>query len=192
MYSLLHSFHRAGQISEKITKLSDISVVAPTTQHFLDETYSDSQYTIAVLHAYQTKATASAHLANRLKYKKSKISSQHIERLFTFQHKRNEDTIISFSIPTMLQENRLPNNNGQPTFYSYAAFFQFRITEIWRGKAKQTSLLMPPVSPEDETTNLGTAKVVLSLLVLFRILKLQSNEGAGGNVRRMVSTPWGR
>ena len=92
----------------------------------------------------------------------------------------------------MLQENRLPNNNGQPTFYSYAAFFQFRITEIWRGKAKQTSLLMPPISPEDETTNLGTAKVVLSLLVLFRILKLQSNEGAGGNVRRMVSTPWGR
>ena len=52
-------------------------------QRFLDETYGDLQYNLAVLHAYQTKATASAHLANRLKYKKSKNSSQRIERLFS-------------------------------------------------------------------------------------------------------------
>ena len=78
MYSLLHSFHRAGQISEKITKLRDISVVAPTAQHFLDETYSDSQYTLAALHAYQQKTSASAHLVNLLKYKESKISSKRI------------------------------------------------------------------------------------------------------------------
>ena len=103
-------------------------------------------------------------------------------RMFEFQHLDNENAIISFNIPTMLKENRTPNN-GQPTFYSHAATFQFRATELWRGEATKTSLLMPPVSPEDETTNLGAAKVVLSLLVLFGILELQSNEGAEGNVR---------
>ena len=71
MYSLLHSFPRAGQISDRIKKLKDIAIVASRMQRFLDETYGDSQYTLAVLHAYQTKTTASAHDANDLKYKES-------------------------------------------------------------------------------------------------------------------------
>ena len=71
MYSLLHSFPRAGQIADRIKKLKDIAIVASRTQRFLDETYGDSQYTLAVLHAYQTKTTASAHDANDLKYKES-------------------------------------------------------------------------------------------------------------------------
>ena len=47
-------------------------------QRFLDETYGDLQYNLAVLHAYQQKTSASAHLVNLLKYKESKISSKRI------------------------------------------------------------------------------------------------------------------
>ena len=42
----------------------------------------------------------------------------------------------------MLEKNRLPNNNGLPTFYPYPASLQFHTMEIWRGKATKTSLLM--------------------------------------------------
>ena len=64
LYSLHHSIPRSKQISYKIKKLKDIAIVAPITQRLLDETYGDLQFTLAVLHAYQTRTTARAQNAN--------------------------------------------------------------------------------------------------------------------------------
>ena len=47
--------------------------------------------------------------------------------------------------------------------------------------SKRSKIIIPPVSPEDETTNKGAAKVVLSLLVFFGILEPISQEGATQN-----------
>ena len=58
--------------------MTDISIVGPTVQRYLDETYGDSQYTLSVLHAYAQKTSSSAHSVNLLKYKGSKISSKRI------------------------------------------------------------------------------------------------------------------
>jgi hypothetical protein len=57
--------------------------------------------------------------------KMRKIIPFSVGRMFTFQHKGINDAIISFGIPAMLEnKNRLPDKNGQPTFYSYAASFK--------------------------------------------------------------------
>ena len=55
------------------------------------------------------------------------------------------------------------------------------MTKCWHGDKKGENLIIPPVSPEDETTNTGAAKVVLSFLVLFGILEPISQEGATQN-----------
>jgi hypothetical protein len=60
------------------TLLIHKSLPCTTAQRYLDKTYGDSQYTLSILHAYQQKTSASAHLVNLLKYKESKISSQRI------------------------------------------------------------------------------------------------------------------
>ena len=39
------------------------------------------------------------------------------------------------------------------------------------GIKKEQKLIIPTVSPEDETTNKGAAKVMLSLLILFGIIE---------------------
>ena len=47
----------------------------------------------------------------------------------------------------------------------------------------KASILVPPVSVEDETTNLGSGKVALGMLLLFGILKATSNDAeAEGNL----------
>ena len=43
--------------------------------------------------------------------------------------------------------------------------------------------LIPPVSPEDETTNVGAAKNVLSLLLLYGILVATDATGTEGNIK---------
>ena len=40
-------------------------------------------------------------------------------------------------------------------------------TAIWRGMVCDAKALNPPVSPNDETTNMGAAKNIASLLLLY-------------------------
>eukprot|EP00957_Ditylum_brightwellii_P028210 2130287-Ditylum_brightwellii.AAC.1 len=59
--------------------------------------------------------------------------------------------------------------------------FQWSITAMWQGeKVPAVGVIIPPVSPEDETTNEGVAKIYTSNLTLVGILDATSDEGAKG------------
>ena len=46
-------------------------------------------------------------------------------------------------------------------------------------------MIAPPISVEDETTKIGSAKVILSLLALFGITKSTAHEEVHGDVREL-------
>ena len=52
----------------------------------------------------------------------------------------------------------------------YMKHFKCRKTSLYHGTAPKTSLMIPPVSVEDDTTNKGEAKVMLLVLAMFGIL----------------------
>ena len=63
-----------------------------------------------------------------------------------------------------------------PAFYQKVKKFQYVETLKWRGKPKEANVIVPPISPHDETTNTGAAKVILLLLVMYGILKNRVDE----------------
>ena len=71
-----------------------------------------------------------------------------------------------------LSSNRASFDGGNP-FYSQCSEFQKSTTDICRRRPHITLLLLPPGSHADETTNIGDAKLVLSLIPLYRILKMK-------------------
>ena len=62
------------------------------------------------------------------------------------------------------------------------------IFKIWLGDVAKGSMIVPPISREDDTTKKGAAKVILSLIALFGIMKGQDHEGVHGNVRSTYGT----
>jgi hypothetical protein len=74
--------------------------------------------------------------------------------------------------------------NGE-SFYTSMKLFQTNATKAWRGNVEKCSLIIPPISPEDETTNKGAGKVILSLLALYGILEATETEGTSGNVKSL-------
>ena len=83
---------------------------------------------------------------------------------FEFQHKDNLESMKRLQINSKLRKNR-------KGFYQKVKHFQYNETIKWRGKPREAHVIIPPVSPHDETTNTGAAKVILSLLTLFGILE---------------------
>ena len=70
-------------------------------------------------------------------------------------------------------------------FYTGMGLFRHHTTKLWIGDRKKCASLVPPTRQEDETTNKGAAKVILSLLALFGILEGQTFEGEHGSVREL-------
>ena len=66
-------------------------------------------------------------------------------------------------------------------FYQKVKHFQYKVTMKWRGAPNEVNVIIPPVSPHDETTNTGAAKIILSLFTIFGNLESTSttNETAG-------------
>ena len=62
------------------------------------------------------------------------------------------------------------------------------LTTLCSGTAPKTSLIIIPVSIEDETTNKGAAKVILSLIGMFGILEVTSQDGTNGDVKGLKLT----
>ena len=86
-----------------------------------------------------------------------------------FQHKDNLESMKCLQINSKLRKNR-------KGFYQKVKNFQYNETIKWRGKPREAHVIIPPVSPHDEITNTGAAKVILSLLTLFGILQSSDNE----------------
>eukprot|EP00957_Ditylum_brightwellii_P038799 2932456-Ditylum_brightwellii.AAC.1 len=51
---------------------------------------------------------------------------------------------------------------------------------MWRGDVPAVCILIPPVSPENETANEGVAKVLVSILILSGILRAMSQDDREG------------
>ena len=63
-----------------------------------------------------------------------------------------------------------------------------------KGKPKEAHVIIPPVSPHNKTTNSGAAKVILSLLTMFGLLKkTDTGNGSGDNsdaeIKNLVLAP---
>ena len=79
-----------------------------------------------------------------------------------FQFEENIQAMQRLRINLKMQKN-------QP-FYQQVKLFQHNETLKWRGTSNEANVIIPPVSPHDETTSTGAAKVILSLLTMFGIL----------------------
>lgn len=108
----------------------------------------------------------------------SKVYSQH--RYFGklsegtrhhYQSDESHDAMIRLNLFEKFEACRTRNRYGPSAFYSQAFTYQNRETRIWRGEVKKASVIIPPLSAQNETTNLGAAKVVLSMLRLCGLLE---------------------
>ena len=102
---------------------------------------------------------------------------------FQFQHDDNIACMKRLCIKSKLPKNR----NG---FYSKVKHFQFKETRKWRGQPKEVHVSIPPASPHNETTNSVAAKVILSLLVMFGVLKkMDTGNGSGDDNEDKIKKP---
>ena len=106
---------------------------------------------------------------------------------FEFMNPDHARAMDKLALPSRLKTNKyviIPEIGR--SFYTRMGLFQHNNTKLWMGDRKKCSLLVPPISKEDETTNKGAAKVILSLLALFGIMEGQTYEqGEHGSVREL-------
>ena len=78
--------------------------------------------------------------------------------------------------------NNKKSESRHAGFIRRAFHFQRSVTHTWRngGHTPCAQEIVPPVSPDDERTNVGAAKNMVSLLILRGILILLNAEGAKG------------
>ena len=94
-----------------------------------------------------------------------------------YQSDASYNAMIQLNLFNKFEACRKRGSNGGPAFYSQAFTYQRRETHIWRGDVKKASVIIPPLSAQNETTNLGAAKVVLTMLRLCGLLVPQRSNG---------------
>ena len=82
---------------------------------------------------------------------------------YSFQNKEIMIKLEKLQVKEKLSKINLPNLRGEQSFLKNVKKFQKNVTNLWRGEYSKAQLIIPPISPEDETTIKGAAKVVLSL-----------------------------
>ena len=105
---------------------------------------------------------------------------------FEFMNPDHTRAMDKLGLPTLLKQNNyviIPEMGR--SFYTGMGLFQHNIRKLWMGDRKKCTLLVPPISQEDETANKGAAKVILSLLVLVGIMEGQTYEGEHGSVKEL-------
>ena len=147
-----------------------INIVTPSI--FDGETVCSSQMDLT---GERVNAWASLAMLSSQIYKLQRLVKLKDNERFQFQHDDNITCMKRLRINSKLQKNR----NG---FYSKVKHFQFKETQKWRGQPKEAHVIIPPASPHGKTTNSGAAKVILSLLVMFGVLrKTDTGNGIGDN-----------
>ena len=105
---------------------------------------------------------------------------------FEFMNTDHAKAMDKLELPSLLKDNKyviIPEMRR--SFYTGMGLFQHNTTKLWMGDRPKCSLLVPPISQEDEKTNKGAAKVILSLMALFGIMEGQTYEGEHGSVREL-------
>ena len=66
---------------------------------------------------------------------------------------------------------------SRPTFFTQCYQYQLRETTMWRPNVPALEAIVPPLLPFDETTNVGAAKVIISMLRMAGILECDHEDG---------------
>ena len=96
--------------------------------------------------------------------------------------------LIDLKIPSRLQLNyhrTFPTEQEgvMCSFYHHIWKQLYKFTNVWPGEVGPVKLLIPPVSPDNETTNKGAANVIMSLLLMHGVIEATSNDGVNGNLK---------
>ena len=105
-------------------------------------------------------------------YKLQRLLISDDRNYLKFQHEDNLHSMRLLKVNSRLH----PNRSG---FYQKVKWFQHNERIQWRGNVTAAQVIIPPISPHDETTNSGAEKVILSLLILYGILESNNASGAG-------------
>ena len=112
---------------------------------------------------------------------------------FRFQHDEHTESMNVLQVSKKLKPNADKHARriagDECTWYHHLLKIKYEHPKVWRGTLPAAKLLIPPVSPEDETTNKGAANVVMSLLLLHGIVKAVDSDGANGDVSKMRLAP---
>ena len=109
---------------------------------------------------------------------------------FGFQNEEHHASMESLGVVTKLKTiNRKGQDGNEEGFLVNVGDFSRKAAMIWRGQAAAAEAIIPPVSPDDETTNIGAAKNILSLLLFHKILIPTDSEGVEGNIRKLELAP---
>ena len=79
---------------------------------------------------------------------------------------------------------------GSKAFFSQCYNYQLGETKSWRPLVKKASVIVPPLMPHDETTNVGAAKVILSMLRMVGILKIDTGESTDDVRKLQLADDW--
>ena len=111
-----------------------------------------------------------------------------MEKPYRYSDKECNQTLIALKIASRLQANYAPlcpieDSEKMCSWYHHLWKLLYKFTDVWRGLVEPVKLLIPPVSPDNETTNKGAANVIMSLLLMHGVLKATSNQGVNGDLK---------
>ena len=124
-----------------------------------------------------------AQLASQI-FKLQQLVKMNDNDQFQFQYDQNIVSMKRLKINSKLKGN-------QGGFYRTVKNYQYNETLKWRAKSTAAQVIILPVSPHDENTTSGAAKVILSLLVLYGILdSSEANKNSEDpNLRKLRLSP---
>ena len=107
---------------------------------------------------------------------------------FQYSIPRYTDALSALCVCEKLKSNwqrTFPSDsaNVHCSFYHHILKSLYKFPDVWRGTLPPAKMLIPPVSPENETTNRGAANVVMSLLLYHGVVEPTDNNGANGDVK---------
>ena len=107
---------------------------------------------------------------------------------FKFSNNEHWSSMAVLQVKERLRPlNKKRRNKEDSGLLRHVRNFQRNVTYSWRngGVISTASALIPPVSPEDETTNIGAGQNVVSMLLLRGILEADDSDGAMGDMNKI-------
>ena len=102
--------------------------------------------------------------------------------------------MMNLCIAIRLQHNYtptcpIPDSDKMCSWYHHMWKKIYHMTNVWRGEVSPVKLLIPPVSPDNETTNNGAAIWIMSLLLMHGVIKAMSHDGTNIKVKGLTLAP---
>ena len=154
-----------------------ISQVSPNT--FLDDHALGRHDGIDITGKAVEQLAGNIGLANLI-YDMHRLFEVDANKKYHYQRDEAHQQMVKLGVFAKLAGCRATKKYGSRTFFSQCYNYQLRETKSWRPEVKKASVIVPPLMPHDETTNIGAAKVILTMLRMVGILKVSDDEFSDG------------